>query len=396
MLGGGFAFALGQADGSLWGMKTKAAVLRQMELPRPYAESRPLSIEEVELDGPKEGEVLVQVAGAGLCHSDLSVINGSRPRPVPMVLGHEAAGIIRDVGPGVKDLKPDDHVVFSFVPCCGGCSMCAVGRAPLCEPAFEAAITGQLLHGGRRFAFSDGAEVNHHQGVSGYSEYTVAVPESLVKIDKSYPIDVATLFGCAIMTGVGAVVNTARVQPGTSTAVFGLGGVGLSVVMGLKLVGAYPIIAVDMLENKLELARQAGATHVINASEVDPVSAMRDLTGGGAVDVFEAVGSEKVLGQAYAATRKGGRTITVGLPDPARELKIPALSLVAEERQILGSYMGSCVPKRDIPRFLQLYREGQLPVDILNSRFVTLDQVNEGFDALDQGEVARQIIKFDI
>ena len=198
------------------------------------------------------------------------------------------------------------------------------------------------------------------------------------------------------MTGVVAVVNTAKVQPGTSTAVFGLGGVGLSVVMGLNLVGAYPIIAVDMLENKLELARQAGATHVINASEVDPVSAMRDLTGGGAVDVFEAVGSEKVLGQAYAATGKGGRTITVGLPDPARELKIPALSLVAEERQILGSYMGSCVPKRDIPRFLQLYREGQLPVDILNSRFVTLDQVNEGFDALDQGEVARQIIKFDI
>jgi len=377
-------------------MKTKAAVIRQMELPRPYAESRPLSIEEVDLDGPGEGEVLVQVAGAGLCHSDLSVINGSRPRPVPMVMGHEAAGIIRDVGPGVKDLKQDDHVVFSFVPCCGGCPMCAVGRAPLCEPAYEAAITGQLLHGGRRFTMSDGSEVNHHQGVSGYSEYTVAAPESLVKIDKSYPIDVATLFGCAIMTGVGSVVNTAKVQPGTSSAVFGVGGVGLSVVMGLKLVGAYPIIAVDTLDNKLDLAKQAGATHVINASGVDPVSDLRDLTGGGAVDVFEAVGSEKVLAQAYAATRKGGRTITVGLPHPDRELRIPALSMVAEERQLMGSYMGSCVPKRDIPRFLQLYREGQLPVDILNSRFIELEQVNEGFDALDQGEVARQIIKFDI
>jgi len=377
-------------------MKTKAAVLRQMELPRPYAESRPLSIEEVELDGPGENEVLVQVAGAGLCHSDLSVINGSRPRPVPMVMGHEAAGIVRDVGPGVKGLKPDDHVVFSFVPCCGGCPMCAVGRAPLCEPAYEAAITGQLLHGGRRFTVGDGSEVNHHQGVSGYSEYTVSAPESLVKIDKSYPIDVATLFGCAIMTGVGAVVNTARVQPGTSTAVFGVGGVGLSVVMGLKLAGAYPIIAVDTLVNKLELAKQAGATHVINASEVDPVSALRDLTGGGPVDVFEAVGSEKALAQAYAATRKGGRTITVGLPNPDSELRISALSVVAEERQLIGSYMGSCVPRRDIPRFLQLYREGQLPVDILNSRFIDLEQVNEGFDALDQGEVARQIIKFDI
>ena len=274
--------------------------------------------------------------------------------------------------------------------------MCAVGRAPLCEPAYEAAITGQLLHGGRRFTVGDGSEVNHHQGVSGYSEYTVAVPESLVKIDKSYPIDVATLFGCAIMTGVGAVVNTARVQPGTSTAVFGVGGVGLSVVMGLKLAGAYPIIAVDTLENKLDLAKQAGATHVINASEVDPVSALRDLTGGGAVDVFEAVGSEKALAQAYAATRKGGRTVTVGLPNPDSELRISALSVVAEERQLMGSYMGSCVPKRDIPRFLQLYREGRLPVDILNSRFIDLDQVNEGFDALDQGEVARQIIKFDI
>ena len=377
-------------------MKTRAAVIRQMELPRPYSKSLPLSIEEVELDGPKEGEVLVQVAGAGLCHSDLSVINGSRPRPVPMVMGHEAAGIVRDVGPGVKDLKPDDHVVFSFVPCCGGCSMCAVGRAPLCEPAYEAAITGQLLHGGRRFSLPGGEEINHHQGVSGYSEFTVAAPESLIKIEKSYPIETATLFGCAIMTGVGAVVNTAKVQPGTTTAVFGAGGVGLSVVLGLKLVGAYPIIAVDTLMNKLDLAKQAGATHLINASEVDPVSALRDLTGGGATDVFEAVGSEKALGQAYAATRKGGRTITVGLPSPESELRIPALSIVAEERQLLGSYMGSCVPKRDIPRFLELYREGRLQVDVLNSRFISLDQVNEGFDALDQGEVARQIIKFDI
>ena len=377
-------------------MKTRAAVIRQMELPRPYSKSLPLSIEEVELDGPKEGEVLVQVAGAGLCHSDLSVINGSRPRPVPMVMGHEAAGIVRDVGPGVKDLKPDDHVVFSFVPCCGGCSMCAVGRAPLCEPAYEAAITGQLLHGGRRFSLPGGEEINHHQGVSGYAEFTVAAPESLIKIEKSYPIEMATLFGCAIMTGVGAVVNTAKVQPGTTTAVFGAGGVGLSVVLGLKLVGAYPIIAVDTLMNKLDLAKQAGATHLINASEVDPVSALRDLTVGGATDVFEAVGSEKALGQAYAATRKGGRTITVGLPSPESELRIPALSIVAEERQLLGSYMGSCVPKRDIPRFLELYREGRLQVDVLNSRFISLDQVNEGFDALDQGEVARQIIKFDI
>ena len=377
-------------------MKTRAAVIRQMELPRPYSKSLPLSIEEVELDGPKEGEVLVQVAGAGLCHSDLSVINGSRPRPVPMVMRHAAAGIVRDVGPGVKDLKPDDHVVFSFVPCCGGCSMCAVGRAPLCEPAYEAAITGQLLHGGRRFSLPGGEEINHHQGVSGYSEFTVAAPESLIKIEKSYPIEMATLFGCAIMTGVGAVVNTAKVQPGTTTAVFGVGGVGLSVVLGLKLVGAYPIIAVDTLKNKLDLAKQAGATHLINASEVDPVSALRDLTGGGATDVFEAVGSEKALGQAYAATRKGGRTITVGLPSPESELRIPALSIVAEERQLLGSYMGSCVPKRDIPRFLELYREGRLQVDVLNSRFISLDQVNEGFDALDQGEVARQIIKFDI
>ena len=206
----------------------------------------------------------------------------------------------------------------------------------------------------------------------------------------------AALFGCAVMTGVGAVVNTAKVQPGTSTAIFGLGGVGLSVVLGLRLAGAYPIIAIDRLENKLALAKEAGATHVINAAEADPVMALRDMTGGGAADVFEAVGSEKVLAQAYAATRKGGRTITVGLPDPARELTIPALSLVAEERQLMGSYMGSCVPKRDIPRFMRLYAEGRLPVDVLNSRFIDLEQVNESFDALAQGEVARQIIKFDI
>ncbi|HWN96623.1 MAG TPA: zinc-binding dehydrogenase, partial [Methylomirabilota bacterium] len=223
---------------------------------------------------------------------------------------------------------------------------------------------------------------------------TVAARESLVKIDADIPLEIAVLFGCAVMTGVGAVVNTAKVSPGTSVAVFGLGGVGLSAILGVRVAGAWPIIAVDRLAPKLELARQCGATHTVDASQADPIAAVRDLTGGGAETAIEAVGSEQVIAQAYAATRRGGKTVAIGLPHPSRQLTIPAVSLIAEERQLLGSYMGSCVPQRDIPRFLNLYRAGLLPVQLLKSREIKLDQVNEAFDALDRGEVARQVIRF--
>ncbi len=375
-------------------MKTQAAVLYEMEKPAPYAESKPLVIQEIELEGPGPGEVLVEVVGAGLCHSDLSVMDGSRPRVMPMVMGHEAAGIVREVGPGVHDLQPDDHVVFSFVPMCGRCIYCATGRPALCENGNRANVEGSLLDGSRHFHDPQGQALHHHLGVSAFSRYTVAAQESLIKIDPGVPLEKAALFGCAVITGMGAVVNTARVEPGMSVVVFGLGGVGLSAVMGARLAGAYPIVAVDILDSKLELAQKLGATHTVNARRDDPVVAVKDLTDGGAHYAFESVGNEQVLVQAYQATRRGGTTVTIGLPHPSRMFSVPAVGIVGEERTIKGSYMGSAVPRRDIPRFLALYQAGLLPVDLLLTRTIPLEQINEAFDALAKGEAVRQVVRF--
>jgi alcohol dehydrogenase len=375
-------------------MKTRAAVLRERGLPAPYAQSRPLVIEELELNPPGPNEVLVQMAAAGLCHSDLSVINGTRLWPLPLVLGHEACGKVLEVGDGVTDLIPDDPVVFSFLPSCGHCPMCVAGRAALCEPGVAANRAGTLLRGGVRFRKPGAGAVHHHSGVAGYSQFSVVARESVVKLDADIPMETAVLFGCAVMTGVGAVVNTARVCAGTSVAIFGAGGVGLSAIMGAKAVGAYPIVAVDRLASKLELARQCGATHTVNTETDDPVAAIRDLTRGGVETAFEAVGEERVIAQAFAATRRGGRTVAIGLTHPDRVLSVPALTITAEERVLMGSYMGSCVPRRDIPRFIAMYRAGLLPVDLLRSSIIALDEVNAAFDLLDHGEVARQVIRF--
>ena len=375
-------------------MKTLAAVLRQRGLPAPYAQSKPLIIEELELDPPGEGEVLIEMSAAGLCHSDLSVINGTRLWPLPIVIGHEACGVVRELGKGVTDLREGDHVVFSFLPTCGHCPMCSAGRASLCEPGVLANRAGKLITGGIRFRSTADEMVHHHSGVAGYSQFSVIARESIVKIEPDVPMETAVLFGCAIMTGVGAVVNTAKVAAGTSVAVFGMGAVGLSTVMGAKAVGAGPIIAVDRLASKEALALQCGATHFVNASACDPVAAIRDLTHGGAETAFEAVGDERVIAQAFGATRRGGRTVCIGLPHPDKMLTVPALAFAAEERVLMGSYMGSCVPQRDIPRFIGMYRAGLLPVDLLRTREIRLDEVNEAFDLLDRGEVARQVIRF--
>ena len=375
-------------------MKTKAAVLYEMGAPQPYAKSLPLVASEITLAGPGPGEVLVEIVGAGLCHSDLSVVDGSRPRPLPMVLGHEASGIVRSVGPEVAEFAPDDHVVFSWVPICGRCPYCASGRGALCEPGAQANTAGTLLNGSRRFTDSQSRACNHHLGVSAFSQFTVAAQESLVKIDATLPLGMAALFGCAVMTGVGAVINTARVQPGTSVAVFGLGGVGLSAVMGARAVGAYPIVAVDRLDDKLNLAREVGATHTINAVEDDPLEAIKEVGSGGAEYVFESVGNEKVLIQAYLSTRRGGTTISIGLPAPSKMFAVPALSIVAEERTIKGSYMGSSVPRRDIPRYIGMYQAGILPVDRLHTHTLRLDEINTGFDRLAQAQAVRQVIAF--
>lgn len=375
-------------------MKTTAAVLYESGKPHPYAESRPLVVDEVELEAPGRGEVLVEIGAAGLCHSDLSVIDGSRLRPLPMALGHEASGTVVETGAGVEDLKPGARVVFSFVPVCGRCAPCAIGRAALCERGAQANGRGTLLSGARRFRDRRGQALYHHLGVSAFSRHTVAARESVIPIADDIPLDKAALFGCAVLTGVGAVVNTARVEPGSRVAVFGLGGVGLNVILGARLAGAVQIVAIDRLEPKLDAARRLGATHTVNAVTGRAEEEVRALTDGGADYAFEAVGSAQVLAQAYAATRRGGTTVTIGLPHPEQRLSLQAVSLVAEERTLRGSYMGSAIPQRDVPRFLELYRAGQLRVDGLVSQTVELSTVNAAFDALHEGKVLRQLVRF--
>ena len=366
-------------------MRIKAAVLRQSGLP-PYAASKPLEIAELDLEPPGRGELLVAIKAAGLCHSDLSVIDGSRPRPTPMALGHEAAGIVEAVGEGVTDLKVGDHVVLVFVPSCGRCGPCAAGRPALCEPAAKANAAGTLLSGERRLSFR-AEPVNHLLGVSAFATHAVVARESCVKIDPDLPLELAALFGCAVLTGVGAVVNTAKVEPGQSVAVVGLGGVGLSAVLGAKLAGARQIIAVDLSDDKLAFATRLGATHTVNARSNDAVGDIRRLAGAGVDVAFEMAGSVPALELAYA--------VTAGLPHPDKRMSLSPLALVAEERTLKGSYVGSSAPQRDVPRMIALFRAGRLPVDQLLTHRLKLEEINEGFDRLREGVGVRQVVVFE-
>lgn len=397
-------------------MKIKAAILDAIGKPAPYAQSRPLSIEVVELDPPAEGEVLVRIRAAGLCHSDLSVINGDRPRPVPMALGHEAAGEVEEVGPGVADLKRGDHVVMVFVPSCGHCLPCMEGRPALCEPGATANGQGTLISGARRLhrtragdardahdsrtgargAHDIANDIHHHVGVSAFAERAVVSRNSLVKIDSTLPFETAALFGCAVLTGVGAVINTAHVRAGTSVAVVGLGGVGLNALLAARMCGAARIVALDVLDDKLALARELGATDAINAADADAVAKVREATSGGADYAFEMVGSVKAMGLAYRITRRGGTTVSAGLSHPDHTFALPHVSLVAEERTVKGSYVGSCVPLRDMPRYIALYQQGRLPVDKLMSDRIGFEGLNPAFDRLAEGHVVRQILVPDL
>ena len=374
-------------------MKIRAAVLNAMGAKTPYAETKPLSIEQIDLDPPGHGEVLVKIGAAGLCHSDLSVINGDRPRPMPMALGHEAAGIVEEVGEGVADLQRGDHVVMVFVPSCGHCLPCSEGRPALCEPGAAANGAGTLLGGARRLS-RNGTPINHHLGCSAFAEYATVSRRSLVKIDKELPLAEAALFGCAVLTGVGAVVNTAQVRAGASTAVIGLGGVGLASLLGAKAAGARHIIAVDLSDAKLELAKSLGATHTFNAGAPDCVDRVREATAGGVEYAFELAGSVRALESAYKMTRRGGMTVTAGLPPPTATMPLSPVNLVAEERTVKGSYVGTCVPSRDIPRYVDLYRQGKLAVDRLMTGTLALDDINRGFDLLHEGKAVRQVVVF--
>lgn len=373
-------------------MKVRGAVLRSMGLPKPYAESRPLEIAELELAPPGPGELLIRVGAAGLCHSDLSVIDGSRPRVMPMVLGHEAAGEVVGTGGETPGFAPGDHVVLSFVPTCGACGPCRAQRPALCEPGAAANAAGTLLSGERRWAGGAGVDghLHHHLGVSAFADHVVISAHSAVKVDPELPYDIAALFGCAVLTGVGAAVNSAQVVPGDRVVVFGLGGVGLAALLGAQMAGAAEVVAVDVVQEKLEHARRLGATP-IHAGD-GAVEAIREATGGGGDKVIETVGSARVLAQAYEATRRGGTTVTVGLPHPEQRLDIQAVSLVTEERTLKGSYLGSCVPGRDIPIFIDAYKNGKLPVQELLTHRIGLDDLNEGFDRLAAGAAVRQAV----
>lgn len=375
-------------------MKIKAAVLSAIGVKPPYAETRPLVIEELELEGPGPGEVLIRIAAAGLCHSDLSVINGDRPRALPIALGHEASAVVEELGEGVTDLVPGDHVVVVFMPSCGHCLLCAEGRPALCEPGAAANGAGTLLSGARRLRRGDGYRVNHHTGGSVFAEYATVSRRSVVKIDPEIPLDEAALFGCAVLTGVGAVINTARVRAGDSVAVIGLGGVGLASLLGAVASGARDIIAIDLSEEKLNLARTLGATQTFNAADPACVEKVRQASAGGVDHALEMAGSIKAFEMAYRITRRGGSTITAGLPPPSATFALPIVNLVGEERVIKGSYIGTCVPSRDVPRYIDLYRKGRLPVNRLISGKLTLDEINIGFDRLHEGKAVRQLIVF--
>lgn len=374
-------------------MQTRAAVLRTSPVERPYNETRPLAIETFELLGPRHGEVLLKIHAAGLCHSDLSTIDGNRPRPVPMVLGHEAAGEVLELGEGVHDFAVGDHVVCSFVPSCGHCDYCADGRAALCTHGAKANTEGTLLGGGRRLSQS-GSDIHHHLGISGFAEYAVVARESLVKIDPTLEYDIAALFGCAVLTGVGAVIHTANLRLGQRVLVVGLGGVGLSGVLGAIAGGASQVIAADIDPVKLDKARALGATACVDLRDAHALQEVQDLTGGGADVAAEFAGVSSALEFAFAATAKGGTTVTAGLPHPDTRVSISPVQMVAQERSFKGSYLGGHVPKLDIPEYIALYQAGRLPVDRLLTHRLSLDEINTGFERLASGEAIRQVVMF--
>lgn len=372
-------------------MKMKAAILRTTSAQRPFSVSKPLSIEEVELDPPKRGEVLIKIKAVGLCHSDLVAITGERAKPMPIVIGHEAAGIVEEIGQDVQGFAVGDHVVPSYVASCGRCEMCSVGRPALCEPATIANANAVLKDGTTRLR-QGSTRIHHHSGVAGFAEYSVIPEEALVKIDKSVPFEHAALFGCGVVTGVGSVINTAQAKPGQFIAVVGLGGVGLSAVLAALAIGSGKVLALDLSEEKLAFARELGVHHALNAGDADVQAQIAALTGGGVHIAIETAGSNRALQMAYDITRRGGTTVTAGMPGPEAEITLSHLKIAAEERSIKGSYMGSCVAKRDIPRYLNMFQNGSLPVDKLMSRLIGFDDLNAAMDRLADAKTIREVL----
>ncbi|HVL34900.1 MAG TPA: zinc-binding dehydrogenase [Burkholderiales bacterium] len=363
--------------------KARAAICREL--------NQPVVVEEISVEPPKRGEVTVRLAACGVCHSDLSATNGTLALPLPLVLGHEAAGEVVEVGEGVSTLKAGDPVVSSFIYMCGQCRFCAAGRPVLCIDQGKALAT--LPDGTVRTRDARGQPLNVFSGCGVMAEYATMHVDNLVKIDPDVPLDRAALVGCAVTTGVGAVFNTAKVAPGAAVAVFGCGGVGLNVIQGARIAGAARIIAIDTLEEKLALAREFGATDALRYQD-DPTKALKKMTGGGPDYAFECVGSGELAAAAYRAIRRGGLAVVVGVAKPGDSTAVRTMTLPFEEKTLTGSYFGSCVPRIDFPRMLGLYRAGKLKLDELITRRYGIDEAPQAFADLQSGRNARGVIVF--
>ncbi len=356
-------------------------------------EDKPVVVEEIEIEFPRRNEVMIKLAACGICHSDLSATNGTIPLPRPVVLGHEGAGVVTAVGEGVTEYAVGDHVLSSFVSMCGKCRYCQTGRPQLCDQTLKAGAT--LPDGTLRTRDLGGKPLYIFSGCGVMAEYATLHTDNLVKIDADMPLDKASLISCGVMTGVGAAINTAKVEPGSVAVVFGCGGVGLNTIQGCAIAGAAMIVASDTSDAKLEMARAFGATHVINPkTDPDVVKTILKLTGGGADYAFECVGRGEIAGQAYSVLRKGGKAVVVGVAPPKDVTTIPTVTLAFAEKTITGSAYGSARPRQDFPRLIALYRAKQLKLDELITRTYSIEQAPQAFADLAEGRNARGVILF--
>jgi S-(hydroxymethyl)glutathione dehydrogenase/alcohol dehydrogenase len=357
----------------------------------------PLEVVDVDVDAPHAGEVRVRMGASGVCHSDLSVVNGTLLSPLPSVLGHEGAGVVEAVGEGVTRVQPGDHVVLSFVPQCGTCYMCTHDTAECCETGFIAMAMGSQLDMTPRFS-RGGNPLHQMSGLGTFSEELVCPEISVVKIDKDIPLTRAALIGCGVLTGFGAAANTADIARGDTVAVIGCGGVGLNVIQGAAWKGAERIIAIDRFDSKLDLAKQFGATDLINASNGAPVAQLIELNGGRGVDVsFEVIGLKETVEQAFAMVRRGGQAIIVGVPKMEQMMEIPiAMELLVNEKQVRGSWYGGSTVLRDVPQLIGLYKDGTLKLDELVSQTIGLEGITDAFRAMEAGEVARSVVDYGL
>lgn len=351
-------------------------------------------VDEVTLQDPQEGEVLVRIAASGVCHSDYHLVSGATQHPMPLVPGHEGAGVVEAIGRNVHHVQPGDHVILNWAPACGRCFYCQRGKPNLCNTFVGPIWAGTMLDGTTRLTWKD-RTVYHFSGLSSFAEYAVVPQQSCVPIRRDVPLTVAALVGCAVATGVGAVLYTAAVRPGESVVVYGCGGVGLNILQGAALAGATPIIAIDSNPVKMELARHFGASHTLLANN-ETLTAIRDLTGGrGADHAFEAVGASPIQEQAFAAIRPGGTLTLVGLSAMGSDTNLPGSIIARQEKVIKGSYYGTVDPNRDFPLLLDLYAAGKLKLDELVSQEYPLDQINEAYQAMLGGSVARGVVVFN-